>query len=87
MENMYPSATSPVTLSLAASPLFQRANPILSLDERTELTYQRARAIAKAYGMVVRCRIVPQAVDSIASVSLDTPRCGVPSTKVLAATY
>ncbi|EMD40441.1 hypothetical protein CERSUDRAFT_130285 [Gelatoporia subvermispora B] len=51
METSYNAPTQSPTLALAASPLFKRADPALSLDERTEITYQRARAIAKAYAL------------------------------------
>ncbi|KAH8093147.1 hypothetical protein BXZ70DRAFT_950310 [Cristinia sonorae] len=49
------STTIPsVTVPLAATPLFKRANPALSLDERTEITYQRARAISRAYKLTAQ---------------------------------
>ena len=43
------TAMSP-TLALASSPLFQPIDPNLSLDERTQISYNRAVAIAKEYG-------------------------------------
>jgi hypothetical protein len=42
----------PLTLHLASDPLFKNIayDSFLSLDDRLELAYKRARAIAKTYG-------------------------------------
>lgn len=42
---------SSVTASLASTSLFKYSDPCLSMEARSEVTYQRAKAIARAYGM------------------------------------
>lgn len=44
--------TNTAMSELACSPLFKPASFTLSLEERTKLTYQRAKAISEAYGKV-----------------------------------
>ncbi|PYH96550.1 acyl-CoA dehydrogenase NM domain-like protein [Aspergillus ellipticus CBS 707.79] len=46
-------STSP-TLKLAQSPLMRHASSDLSLQERTRLTYQRAKALAEAYDLNIK---------------------------------
>ncbi|MCJ1398112.1 hypothetical protein MMC11_001309 [Xylographa trunciseda] len=45
--------STPVTLGLANSSLFKPAPQWLSLEERTRLTYERAKAFSAAYGLTV----------------------------------
>ncbi|KAJ5930541.1 acyl-CoA oxidase [Penicillium verhagenii] len=42
------------TLELAKSPLMQPASLSSTLEERTQLTYQRARALARAYNLTLK---------------------------------
>ncbi|KAL3455348.1 acyl-CoA dehydrogenase NM domain-like protein [Aspergillus heterothallicus] len=45
--------TPSLTLELARTPLMQPASPSLSLEERTQLTYKRARALAHAHNLTL----------------------------------
>lgn len=50
--------SSPATLQLAQSLLFKPASILLNIEERTRLTYQRAKAICQAHSMFRSLRIL-----------------------------